>query len=175
MRCHFETDRLCVGCLTESVLEIEAITSMMTAPVTKSLPPSWQGAYTPDRTASWVQECREDGTTLLAIKIRHTGAVVGLVILFAMPSEHDCNSVDLRLGYLLSEESWGHGYASEVVEGIVTWSRSGSSGICVNKVLGGVALNNPASKRVLLKNGFQQLTAGGDEHDPDEEIFELNV
>jgi RimJ/RimL family protein N-acetyltransferase len=181
MKCSFNTERLVIGNVTHYQTDLEEISCMMTVSVTKSLPPSWQGEYTPERTKSWSQECQEDGTTLLGIKMRDTNSLIGLVILFQVPHKKDTNCIDLRLGYLLSEQAWGQGFASEVVGGVVTWCRScnngtgncDDSGVIVKKVIGGVALDNPASKRVLLKNGFKIVDECQDEHGPDEETFEL--
>lgn len=185
MKCCFETERLRVGNLESTDAVFESISHMMTAPVTNSLPPSWQGEYSPDRAKSWSAECAEGGTTVLSISSKSDVApsLIGLVILFAEVREEDLDSsaVDLRLGYLLSEQAWGQGFASEVVAGLVRWCRdSGRSSSApgpadglrpvVKRVLGGVALDNPASKRVLLKSGFKLL-----KEEEREEIFELQL
>jgi len=185
MLCSFETDRLQIGNLELTDAVFDNIASMMTAPVTKSLPPSWQGEYSPERAKSWSAECVESGTTLLSIRRKEgvTHTLTGLVILFPEVHADDSNAVDLRLGYLLSEQSWGQGFASEVVAGLVQWCRSRGSGRSssdpgpeVKRVLGGVALDNPASKRVLLKAGFVLLKEEGEEGSgADEETFELQL
>ncbi len=53
----------------------------------------------------------------------------------------------VRLGYLLAERGWGRGMASELVAGFVGWCRENG----VVSISGGVAIDNPASARVLVK------------------------
>jgi GNAT superfamily N-acetyltransferase len=63
----------------------------------------------------------------------------------------DVDPPELHVGYLLREESWGKGYATELVTGLVS-ALAGSGPL---RLLGGVAKdNNPASARVLQKAGF---------------------
>ena len=102
---------------------------------------------------------------------RLTQQAVGLVILIEMQSEGGTDEKEVRLGYLLAEDSWGQGMASELVEGFVSWCREQTS---ISSIAGGVALNNPASKRVLQKNGFR-LSSGSDEFDQDEQIYRLSL
>ena len=61
--------------------------------------------------------------------------------------------IEVRLGYLLAEDAWGQGYASELVEGFVRWCRQHPP---IASIAGGVARDNVASVRVLTKNGFQR-------------------
>ena len=55
------------------------------------------------------------------------------------------------LGYMLAEHAWGQGYASELVQGVVAAWRSVQP---ARDLRGGVAIQNPASARVLVKAGF---------------------
>ena len=77
---------------------------------------------------------------------------VGLAILLEAQVAEDNWDREVRLGYLLSEDVWGQGIASELVSGFVEWCRKQTS---ISTIVAGVALDNPASKRVLEKNGFQ--------------------
>ena len=69
------------------------------------------------------------------------------------------SAVEIRVGYLLAEPYWGRGFASELIAGLVAWCRQQPS---VEFLAGGVAADNPASARVLEKNGFRQSTAEDD-------------
>ena len=93
------------------------------------------------------------------------------MILFEMEAEEGNGATDIRLGYLLSESTWGKGIASELVHGFVSWCRGQTS---ILSIAGGVALDNPASNRVLEKNGFQ-LIQGEDEVIQDEQLFRLGL
>jgi ribosomal-protein-alanine N-acetyltransferase len=92
------------------------------------------------------------------------------MILFEMEAEGSCGT-EVRLGYLVSEASWGQGFASELVDGFIGWCRKHTS---ISSIAGGVAPDNPASKRVLEKNGFQ-LVQTAHEIDPEEELYRLSL
>lgn len=65
---------------------------------------------------SWVA-ARQAESFLYAVREANTAAIVGLMIL-ADTSEFDA-TVTLRLGYLFGQFAWGHGYATELVKGLV--------------------------------------------------------
>ncbi len=174
--CSFETDRLAVRNWHSAPDEdwpaqdlAELVVDLMTKPVTRSLPSDWQGTYTIDRAAEWVNERDREGATLLA-RERSTSEAVGLVMLFEMPRADGAES-DVRLGYLLAESAWGRGLGSELIGGLVDWCRARAS---IRSLAGGVAADNAASARVLEKNGFSEVEA--DHDDPTRErLFTLNV
>ena len=56
---------------------------------------------------------------------------------------------DNYLGYLLGQSTWGRGYASELLAGLM--SRVPKTGF---RLLGGVGRENPASAHVMRKKGF---------------------
>ena len=81
----------------------------------------------------------------------------------------DGDAIEVRLGYLLAEDAWGQGYASELVEAFVGWCRQHPP---IASIVGGVARDNVASARVLTKSGFEQdgaSNAGG------EDLFRFNI
>jgi ribosomal-protein-alanine N-acetyltransferase len=62
-----------------------------------------------------------------------------------------------ELGYFISEEHWGKGYATEAAKGMVDYVfglADGLDGEMVWRVGANVSSGNPASERVLLKAGF---------------------
>ena len=73
------------------------VADMLTDPVTRSLPPSWQGGYTVERAREWIRERDEEGATLLVVD-KPTGQAIGLMILFEMEAENG-GGRDVRLGY----------------------------------------------------------------------------
>ena len=171
--CSFETRRLAVKEWHSAGLDglgdlslAEVVANMLTEPVTKSLPEGWQGAYTVERSVKWIEERDSEGATLL-LTDRSSGLAVGLVFLFEGEQEFS-GDIELRLGYLLAERAWGQGFASELVEGLVRWSREAG----VATIVGGVARDNVASQRVLEKNGFvcDSSTEGDADH-----IFTLGL
>ena len=129
---------------------IDVVRLMLTPAVTASLPPSWQGFYDRDRAEAWIAARDSESTVLLATE-RGNHEPVGLVIVFEEQSTDDPSLVDLRLGYLLAESSWGYGFATELVGGLVQWCGSHST---IRSIMAGVTLGNDASARVLTKSGF---------------------
>lgn len=86
--CSFETSRLFIkewhSLKPEEWVEQDlasVVAAMLTAPVTKSLPPGWQGSFTEERARQWIEERDQEGTTLLVIE-QPERTPVGLVILF---------------------------------------------------------------------------------------------
>ena len=175
--CSFETERLLVrewhslppGDWRPKELE-QVVAGLLTDAVTCSLPPSWQGSYTSDRASTWIRERDEEGTTLLVVD-KLTKKPVGLMILSDPGAEESRAGIDVRIGYLLSEASWGRGVASELVKGFVNWARAQPF---ISTVAGGVSADNPASRRVLEKTGFH-LVHSSDEGANDEQLFQLRL
>ena len=131
------------------------VAGILTEPVTRTLPTSWRGAFTADRAHDWIEERDREGVTLLVAE-KTGGNPVGLVILFETSSE---DGTEVRLGYFLAETSWGMGFATELVEGLVQWCRAQPG---LRSLAGGVSADNPASRRVLEKNGFLLSESEGD-------------
>ena len=161
--CYFETDRLIVDdwsrLLTGNTAEglrNTFVVSLLTEAVTRDLPPQWQGPYDTDRASQWFVERQSESTVLLIVD-RSDGRPVGLLIL-SEPANSD-PSLDIRLGYMINESTWGQGLATEVVAGFADWCRTNGT---VRSVIGGVADGNNASARVLQKNGFVRLIRGTD-------------
>jgi hypothetical protein len=109
--CCFETDRLVVddwprflSVDTAEALRNTFLVSLLTDPVTRDLPPAWQGPYDTDRASSWFVERQSESTVLLIVD-RSDGRPVGLVIL--SESGNSDQSLDIRLGYMIDENAWG--------------------------------------------------------------------
>lgn len=131
-----------------AALDLPAIVAtMLTEPVTRWLPPHWQGPYTRARAEAWIAEQDAEGTILL-VENRETGEPLGLVLLFEEPAD---GGIDVRLGYLLAESAWGQGYGGELLGGVVAWCRGRGD---VRSLIGGVAPENAASIRLLERHGF---------------------
>ena len=123
-----------------------ALPSILTPAVLAHLPPSF--AVTGD-TDAWI-DARMRESAVHSVRDRATGALLGLLILAQADTSGPV--ADLHLGYLLAEQAWGKGLASELLAGFVeAMKRQGCW-----RVLGGVARDNPASARVLEKAGFRR-------------------
>ena len=142
------------------------VAGILTEPVTKTLPVAWHGAFTEERSRDWIAERDREGAGLLVVE-KATGNPVGLVILFEVPSD---DGIEVRIGYLLAEASWGLGFATELVDGLAQWCRAQPS---IRSLAGGVAPDNPASRRVLEKNGFGPDELAGKDDASEETILRL--
>lgn len=84
----------------------------------------------------------------LAVTLRLTGELIGNCgIRRDAPTSHEA-----EIGYELSPDQWGQGYASEAVAEIV---RFGFDELGVHRITAWLVADNVASARVLEKNGFQ--------------------
>jgi ribosomal-protein-alanine N-acetyltransferase len=155
--CHIETHRLLIkewhslesGQWDACDLS-DVVIALHTAPVTRSLPTAWQGAYTNSRALDWIDERDREGTTLLVISAE-TRQPVGLMI-FSEPELDGVGDREIHIGYLLGETAWGVGMATEMVSGFVDWC--GGQGLD-GTLIAGVEGGNQPSRRVLEKNGFR--------------------
>jgi len=163
--CSFETERLLVGAWhahaaaggLQKGLE-RVVANLLTAAVTRTLPPSWQGDYPLSRARAWIAERDNDGTTLLVME-KSSRQPVGLVILHEVASQQSDDGIEVRLGYLLAEPVWGQGLATELVRGLVGWCRRQDG---LTALAGGVDADHPASMRVLERNGFRPVEDAGE-------------
>lgn len=175
-RCSFRTDRLLVQPWHDPpadewpTLDLPTtVADMMTEAVTRFLPGGWQGPYSVDRARQWIAERDLESPTLLAID-RSTGDPVGLVILFESPADTN-GLVEVRLGYLLAETAWGKGLATELLSGLVAWSRDRRD---IGSIVGGVAAANSASSAALERLGFSLIESGA-HGSADELLYELPI
>jgi RimJ/RimL family protein N-acetyltransferase len=153
--CLFETPRVSVlkWEFIESQTELknsttESVLKIMTPNVTKSLPDGWQNLDTISKAERWITERKED-SNFYSITLTATHEIIGFMFLYENNEIEESN--ELRLGYLLTESIWGKGMGSELIKGLVKWSKD--LGV-INSISGGVEQDNIGSVRVLEKNGF---------------------
>lgn len=130
----------------------DTVGHILTPTTTAQLPPVWQGAYDDERARAWIDDRDRESPTLLALE-HGTGEAVGLLVLFESRSASHDERVDIRVGYVIAEPAWGQGFATEIVGELVTWGRLQPN---IGSVSAGVTEDNPASERVLVKNGFRR-------------------
>ena len=144
----FETERLSVAHWAETIAVPEArrwlatqLPDLLTPDVIAHLPSFFD--LTDQNIDQWI-DARDAESDIYLIRETGTGSIIGLM--FITPPFNN----DVHLGYLLGQSAWGHGYASELLAGLV---------LHVPKIgfrlLGGVGRENPASVHVLRKTGFQ--------------------
>lgn len=72
---------------------------------------------------------------------------------------------------MLAENTWGKGFASELIGGFVDWCRGKDN---ISSLAGGVEAGNAASRRVLEKSGFRPVEAEGGAF-RDAQLFQLKL
>jgi len=154
--CAYDTERLHVlpwkeyADSAEKVLAFaELVTEILSPEVTKDLPAGWQQIITSADAKQWVQE-RDEESSLLLIQDQSSQSIIGLM--FLHESESDDSSIEVRLGYLISQEHWGMGYATELIKGLVHWCKGIEK---IKSISGGVESANIGSIKVLEKNSFK--------------------
>eukprot|EP00038_Savillea_parva_P015746 m.221581 g.221581 ORF g.221581 m.221581 type:complete len:179 (+) comp32012_c0_seq1:215-751(+) len=169
-QCRFQTERMQVGewrslPVSETDMAL-AVARILTAPVTRSLPPDWQGDYDQRRARQWLEDRQKEEAMVLLASDCATQDALGLMILH---DDRERKGHCMRIGYLLAEHVWGKGLATELLHGFVEWCRKHG----VTALIAGVASENGASQRVLEKNGFVKLT-NTSQPAADELFYELN-
>ena len=103
-----------------------------------------------ERYISRKQNEREAGSAVSFIIEEKAGkGFCGLIEVRDIDHEHSQG----ELSFWLAKNAWGHGYMSEVVQVIV---RYGFEVLNLNRLYAHHMLRNPATGRVLEKNGFKQ-------------------
>lgn len=147
--CYFQTERLSVAKWSEELFTptgIATTTSILSKEVTATLPEGWQNLSTEPEVTEWLQE-RINESCFLTIKQEET-QLIGFLLLY--PDQRE-EKTTLHLGYLLGKRFWGKGYATELINGLVSWCSSNGK---ISAISGGVSSDNEASGKVLEKNGF---------------------
>ena len=159
-RCRYETARLRVDEWHAATRRLgldlaRTVSEVLTEATTAALPAPWRGDFSLDRAIAWIAERDAEGPTQL-ITSKEPALAVGLLIVFESPTADD--GIDLRVGYVMAEQHWGRGFASELVSGLVDWASSQPE---IQYLTGGVDESNVASARVLTKAGFQRTATSG--------------
>ncbi|KES08461.1 GCN5 family acetyltransferase [Streptomyces toyocaensis] len=110
--------------------------------------PPWTERARAEKFITTCQKMADEGTgARVAIDRTSDGAFVGWCGLSGWNPDYRSAS----LGYLLGEEMWGHGYATEAVQALLRWA---FDTLDLNRVQAEVDTRNVASARVLEKIGF---------------------
>lgn len=108
----------------------------------------------------WI-DARAAESDIYLVRETGTDAIIGL--LFLTPPSNN----DIHLGYLFEQSTWGQGYATELLAGLV--SHVPKTGF---RLLGGVGRKNPASAHILRKTGFHVVP---ELSDAETEIFAVTL
>lgn len=112
--------------------------------------------YTEADAASFLVTPRSRGEAVFMI-CAHEGAVPRLIGTIGLHPHGD----DHELGYWLSPDAWGRGYATEAGRAVVEIARHA---LPIRRLRAGHFADNPASGRVLRKLGFRDTGAREQRH-----------
>ncbi|WFE89453.1 GNAT family N-acetyltransferase [Roseibium porphyridii] len=88
-----------------------------------------------------------DKSAMFAIRLKSTGRLIGVAKYAPVDAEGP-----VHIGYWLGEPFWGQGLATEAVHALVDHAFTYHD---INELQGSCRVTNPASRRVLVKSGFQ--------------------
>jgi len=106
--------------------------------------------YTDGLAESWIGthegEFIKGNSLILAITIKDSGLLIGSIGLYINKKHQHA-----ELGYWIGKDYWGNKYCSEAVSGIIDYA---FNNLPINKIFASFLFRNPASGKVLEKNGF---------------------
>ncbi|WP_394145705.1 GNAT family N-acetyltransferase [Vibrio atypicus] len=149
MAISFESQRLKVVEITEEFdlskhsYLLERIPQILTPAVVENLPPCFDEIRSSEQAGIWLERMLLE-SRLLQVKAEGHD-LIGFLFAYVENDEY------ARIGYLLAEEYWGWGLASELLQGFIHEVEKSESWL---KLIGGVEQSNIASTKLLKKLGF---------------------
>ncbi|MFV8784012.1 GNAT family N-acetyltransferase [Microbulbifer sp. SA54] len=120
---------------------------ILTPSVTENLPPYFHGIDSPERAQAWLERMLSQSRLFLVETVENK--LIGF--LFVSSTEDR----DAHVGYLLAEEYWGKGLASELLQGFIEQASENEPWA---RLVCGVDPANIASANLLKKLGFFEQT-----------------
>ena len=155
-RCRFKTKRLLItswqlyiNSPNKRVALANKVINLLSPQVTEALPKGWQAIDIQEKALNWIKE-RDDESSVFLIELLSSEEIIGFLFLNEIFNIKNKFS-ELKIGYLFSEKFWGKGFGSELIGGLVEWSKMDGN---IKMISGGVEKNNIASFKILKKNGF---------------------
>ena len=84
---------------------------------------------------------------VFAIELKDTGRVIGHTIFHKIEESYE-------IGWILGEEHWGHGYASQLTEGLINYAKSQN----INALTIECHVDNHISESIALKFNFMYIS-----------------
>ena len=164
MEIAFFTQRLNVTpILKANSIDPDTVVSILTPKATAQLPDDWQTITSNQAAQKWLSQRLVEGQ-VYKISEKDSQSLIGFLFTY---ETNTGTGLELRLGYLLSEQYWGKGLASELIGGLITECKQQG----VSTLMGGVTKDNIASAKVLTKNGFV-LVGNNSENSGETEFYE---
>ena len=154
MAISFESQRLTVvevagGLdLSKHSFLLERIPQILTPAVVENLPPYFHEIGSSEQARIWLERMLSESRLLQVETEEHD--LIGFLFAYVE------NDESAHIGYLLAEEYWGRGLASELLQGFINEVEKSESWL---KLIGGVDQSNIASAKLLKKLGFIEQPA----------------
>ncbi|HCM0711506.1 TPA: GNAT family N-acetyltransferase [Vibrio parahaemolyticus] len=149
MAISFESQRLTVVEITEGFelskhsCLLERIPQILTPAVVENLPPYFHEIGSSEQARIWLERMLLESRLL---QVEAEGReLIGFLFAYVENDEY------AYIGYLLAEEYWGRGLASELLQGFIHEVEKSESWL---KLIGGVVQSSIASAKLLKKLGF---------------------
>jgi len=123
---------------------LSQIPTLLTPMVVKNLPPYFQDMKSETDAQIWLEKMLSE-SRFFVLSQSDLKSAVGFLFAYVE------NADDVHIGYLLGEEYWGEGLASELLQGFIAYTAKTESW---SRLIAGVERGNQASSRLLLKLGF---------------------
>ena len=120
-----------------------SIPLLLTPAVVANLSPHFSGIDSKTTAQAWLKRMLRE-SRLFLVKSK-SDVLTGF--LFASSEKER----DAHIGYLLSEDTWGKGFGTELLQGFIEYV---SQSTTWDKLIGGVSQDNAASAHLLKKLGF---------------------
>ncbi|WP_028865632.1 GNAT family N-acetyltransferase [Psychromonas aquimarina] len=130
---------------------LSSIVDLFSPSVVESLPPYFHGINTESKADIWLTKMLCE-SHLYVVNLKDSSTVIGFVFLY------ESDNSTAHLGYLLGENFWHRGYASELLLGLIECCHAEQ---LIKKLVGGVDSENTASVKLLEKVGFISNEEGG--------------
>ena len=146
---HVETERLLIDPVVSD--DFDPLFDMLSRKDVAWQLGRWPHPLDPDLLRKRMNAMRWSGgwtaTFALRTKSRDFIGMVG----FHSPTNGEAD--DLSLGYALHPDHWGRGFMSEAVKAMITFL---FDRFPISQILASAVIDNPASQKVLIKNGFTE-------------------
>jgi len=120
------------------------IPELLSPAVVANLPPWFHNTESTHKAQLWLDKILSE-SRLFTVQHHDTGSIIGFIFVSVN------NQNDAHIGYLLDENFWGQGLASELLTGFI---RQASIAEPWHRLIAGVDHSNTASSGLLQKLGF---------------------
>ena len=117
------------------------------ADTTTNIPHPYKDGMAEAWVAHQSKSLAEGKEVTFAVALAETGELVGAISLLEIQAGHQA-----EIGYWFGKPYWGNGYGTEALQAVLRYA---FTDLGLRRVHGRCLARNPASGRVMLKNGFR--------------------